>query len=124
MSRREATVAVPVLRVPLGMQMGGVRLGAAAQFVPHEKYCFEYNAEQKKIKDEILHWLRFLQTRLHNHKFSLQEADFQAELQHLLDLYEAFKATYLPAAVPAQPGRGKGTTLQRATAAIRGGNPT
>ena len=119
MSRREATVAVPVLRVPLGMQMGGVRLGALADFVPHEKYCIEYTDQQKRIKDEILHWLRILHTRLHNHKFSLQEADFQKELQHLLHLYEEFKATYLPAAAPAPAGK-KGTTLQRATAVIRG----
>ncbi len=64
MSRREATVAVPVLRVPLGMQMGGVRLGPRADMVPPDLFYVDQDAERLKDVAAMRELLRNLLLRI------------------------------------------------------------
>jgi hypothetical protein len=90
------------------MQMGGVRLGAAAAFVPREHYFMQYTEEQQRIRDQILHLIHIIHSRITYHHFGLQEADLEAELKKLLALYEEFKKTYPSSQQPVPAQRKQG----------------
>ncbi len=110
MSRREATVAVPVLRVPLGMQMGGGRLGAAANHVPKDLHYLDPDQTRQRIAHAMHAIIHLMNRRCNVHPYYFQEKDFEDELNELQKLYArliaSYKATTAAATQAKRPGPG------------------